>query len=538
MPLAAGTTFGPYQVTAKIGEGGMGEVYQARDTKLDRDVALKVLPEAFTADSDRLTRFEREAKVLASLNHPNIASIYGLEEAAGVQALVLELVEGPTLADRIKQGPLSIDEALPIARQIAEALEAAHETGVIHRDLKPANIKVRQDGTVKVLDFGLAKELAGEAFGSDLTQAPTVTARGTREGELLGTPAYMSPEQARGQKTNRQTDIWSFGCVLYEMLTGAPAFHGATVSDTIVRVLEHVPDWTALPAATPDGLRRLLGTCLERDGRRRWRNIGDVGLVLQQSPSSPYTSHQPALEGTWTGRRIGIEVAVAASLIAATAFWLGTDDEPAPGDLFSGARFTSITNFQGDEYDATISPDGRFVAFVANGEGVFDAWLSQVDTGSVSNPTLGQAGDVRGPFEVRSIGFHGDGSQLWIGGAPWKRMGLIPLVGGSVRNVFGETVVNADWSPDGARVVYHPRWTPQKRPLVDTSKPAISGMAETGGVLPRGPRLAQVGADLGAPAAWPALEHVGVVQQAVEEGRDGRGVAQQLAPVVDRSVRR
>ena len=190
MPLAAGTTFGPYQVTAKIGEGGMGEVYQARDTKLDRDVALKVLPEAFTADSDRLTRFEREAKVLASLNHPNIASIYGLEEAAGVQALVLELVEGPTLADRIKQGPLSIDEALPIARQIAEALEAAHETGVIHRDLKPANIKVRQDGTVKVLDFGLAKELAGEAFGSDLTQAPTVTARGTREGELLGTPAY------------------------------------------------------------------------------------------------------------------------------------------------------------------------------------------------------------------------------------------------------------------------------------------------------------------------------------------------------------
>ena len=226
MPLQPGTTLGPYSVTAKIGEGGMGEVYQARDTKLDRDVALKVLPEAFTQDPDRLARFEREAKVLASLNHPNIGSIYGLEEADGVRALVLELIEGPTLADRIAQGPIPLGEALPIATQIAEALEAAHEQGVIHRDLKPANIKVKDDGTVKVLDFGLAKALAGDAQGPDLSQSPTMTASmgGTHEGVILGTAAYMSPEQARGQTLDKRTDIWSFGCVLYEMLTGRAAF--------------------------------------------------------------------------------------------------------------------------------------------------------------------------------------------------------------------------------------------------------------------------------------------------------------------------
>ena len=219
MALSLGTTLGPYQVTAKIGEGGMGEVWQARDTKLDRDVALKVLPEAFTSDPDRLARFEREAKVLASLNHPNIGSIYGLEEAEGVRALVLELVEGPTLADRIKQGPIPIDEALPIAKQIAEALEAAHERGVIHRDLKPANVKVREDGTVKVLDFGLAKALEGDA-GSDPSESPTLTAAATRAGVIMGTAAYMSPEQAKGKTADRRADIWAFGCVLYEMLTG------------------------------------------------------------------------------------------------------------------------------------------------------------------------------------------------------------------------------------------------------------------------------------------------------------------------------
>ena len=257
MPLQPGTTLGPYSVTAKIGEGGMGEVYQARDTKLDRDVALKVLPEAFTSDPDRLARFEREAKVLASLNHPNIGSIYGLEEAEGIRALVLELVEGPTLADRIKQGAIPIDEALPIAKQIADALEAAHEQGVIHRDLKPANVKVKADGMVKVLDFGLAKALEPEA-GGDPSQSPTMTAAASRMGMIMGTATYMSPEQAKGTTADRRADVWAFGVVLYEMLTGKRLFEGATVSDTLAAVLRAEPDWDVLPRDTPTAVRRLL----------------------------------------------------------------------------------------------------------------------------------------------------------------------------------------------------------------------------------------------------------------------------------------
>ena len=259
----------------------MGEVYQARDTKLDRDVALKVLPEAFTADPDRLARFEREAKVLASLNHPNIGTIYGLEEAEGgkFKALVLELVEGPTLADRIAQGPIPVDEALSIAGQIAEALEAAHEQGVIHRDLKPANIKVREDGTVKVLDFGLAKAL-DPAPTSDASQSPTLTAAATQMGVIMGTAAYMSPEQARGKSVDRRTDIWAFGCVLYEMLSGQRAFGGSSVSDTVASILRSEPDWTALRVETPIRARQVMGACLQKTSRERMQDAGDIRLAL------------------------------------------------------------------------------------------------------------------------------------------------------------------------------------------------------------------------------------------------------------------
>ena len=239
------------------------EVYRARDTKLDRDVALKVLPHAFTEDPDRLARFEREAKVLASLNHPGIAGIYGLEESGDTRALVLELVEGPTLADRIAKGPIPLDEALPIAKQIAEALEAAHEAGVIHRDLKPANIKVREDGTVKVLDFGLAKALDPSPEG-DPSQSPTLTAAATQMGVIMGTAAYMSPEQAAGKPTDKRSDIWSFGVVLFEVLTGQRLFTGETVSHVLGGVLRVEPDWDALPTGTRQGLRKLLRHCLER----------------------------------------------------------------------------------------------------------------------------------------------------------------------------------------------------------------------------------------------------------------------------------
>ena len=281
MPLTPGTTLGPYSVTEKIGEGGMGEVYRARDTKLDRDVALKVLPQAFTDDPDRLARFEREAKVLASLNHPNIGHIYGLEEAEGQKALVLELVEGPTLAERIKQGPIPVDEALPIAKQIAEALEAAHEQGIIHRDLKPANVKVKDDGTVKVLDFGLAKALEGTP-GSDPSESPTLTAAATQMGVIMGTAAYMAPEQAKGKVVDKRADIWAFGAVLYEMLTGQKPFVGDDVSDTLAMVLKFDPDWDALPINLHPRLRETLERCLEKEVRNRYHDVADARVDVER----------------------------------------------------------------------------------------------------------------------------------------------------------------------------------------------------------------------------------------------------------------
>ena len=280
MALEVGSRLGHYDVTALIGEGGMGQVYQATDTKLNRQVALKILPEAFAEDPDRLARFQREAQVLASLNHPNIAQIHGLEESDDTRALVLELVEGPSLADRISQGPIPVDEALPIAKQIAEALEAAHEQGVIHRDLKPANIKVREDGTVKVLDFGLAKALDTTPEG-DPSKSPTLTAAATQMGVIMGTAAYISPEQARGKPVDKRADIWSFGCVLYEMLTGQRAFQGEDVSLTLASVMKSDLNVKTLPPATPSSLRTVLRRCLEKDPRERLRDIGDVRLAMK-----------------------------------------------------------------------------------------------------------------------------------------------------------------------------------------------------------------------------------------------------------------
>ena len=274
MPLRPGTRLGHYDVTALLGEGGMGQVWQATDTQLGREVALKILPDAFAADPDRLARFKREAQILASLNHPNIAAIYGIEEAEGTRALVLELVEGPTLADRIKQGPIPLDEALPIAKQIDEALEAAHEQGVIHRDLKPANIKVKDDGTVKVLDFGLAKAFQPDASDPNLSQSPTIslTAAATQMGMVIGTAAYMAPEQAKGKPVDKRADVWAFGVVFYEMLTGTKPFTGTDVSDTLAAVLRIDADLDALPEETPPRLRR---------GRPPVIDRGDAGAAVR-----------------------------------------------------------------------------------------------------------------------------------------------------------------------------------------------------------------------------------------------------------------
>jgi serine/threonine protein kinase len=297
MSLDPGARLGHYDVTALIGEGGMGQVYQATDTQLNRQVALKILPDAFAADPDRLARFQREAQVLASLNHPGIASIHGIEEAEGTRALVLELVEGPTLADRIAKGPIPVDEALPIAKQIAEALEAAHEAGVIHRDLKPANIKVRPDGTVKVLDFGLAKAFQPDASDPNMSVSPTMslTAAATQMGMVIGTAAYMAPEQARGKPVDKRADIWAFGAVLFEMLAGGKPFAGGDVSEVLATVIKTDPDWDALPAETPSRVRTLLRRCLEKDPKQRVHDVADVRLAMEGAFETLHgTSVEPA----------------------------------------------------------------------------------------------------------------------------------------------------------------------------------------------------------------------------------------------------
>ena len=295
MPLTAGARLGPYEILSAIGAGGMGEVYRARDTKLNRDVALKVIPDTFALDPDRLARFTREAHVLASLNHPHIAAIYGFEDSGETHALVLELIEGETLADRIARGAVSLDEALPIAKQIAEALEAAHEQGIVHRDLKPANIKVTPDGEVKVLDFGLAKLTdmgsgirdSGSGGAGPLSLSPTITspAMMTGVGVILGTAAYMAPEQAKGKPADKRSDIWAFGCVLYEMLTGRRAFEGEDVTDVMVAVLSKEPDWSVLPANVPAAIRALLRRCLEKDRRKRIGDIAAARFALDEHAS-------------------------------------------------------------------------------------------------------------------------------------------------------------------------------------------------------------------------------------------------------------
>ena len=323
MALAPGTRFGAYEVLAVLGAGGMGEVYRARDGRLNRDVALKILPAPFALDPDRLARFKREAQVLASLNHPNIAAIHGVEEADGVQGLILELVDGATLGERIERGPIPLDDALPIARQIAEALEAAHEQGIIHRDLKPANISVRPDGTVKVLDFGLAKALdPAEALRADIAASPTITSPAlTQMGVILGTAAYLSPEQIKGRPADKRSDVWAFGVVLFELLSGRRAFAGDDVSDTLAAVLRQDVDVAMLPPATPPAVRHLVSRCLDRDVRHRLRDIGEARIALDDQlrtgrVEAP-TRLQPAAPAPlW--RRV-VPVAIAIALTAAVS---------------------------------------------------------------------------------------------------------------------------------------------------------------------------------------------------------------------------
>jgi serine/threonine protein kinase len=447
--LAPGSSVGSYRIESLLGIGGMGEVYRARDMTLGRDVALKVLPQHFTADPERLARFEREARLLAALNHPNIGAIYGLEATKDVRALVLELVEGDTLAARIRRTSARVTDALTMARQIADALDAAHEKGIIHRDLKPANIKVTPDGVVKVLDFGLAKA------ATSAWQSPTAAVDSTQEGTILGTPAYMSPEQARGQAVDKRTDIWAFGCVLYEMLTGLAAFPGETTSDMIAAILGKTPDWAALPPTTPPIVTRLLQRCLEKDQKRRLRDIGDARTdlddALEGGVPTMVAGHSSLASRYSHWSRWAATTLIA--LAAALAGWGVSQLNRASDNPLSNATFTRLTNFESDEAEATLSPDGKFAAFLSDREGPLDVWLTQVGSGHFSNLSL--ESHMPGLRPVRNIGFSGDGSEIWFGGAPVGRMRIMPMMGGPPRPFLGDRAVEVVWSSDGARMVYH-----------------------------------------------------------------------------------
>jgi serine/threonine-protein kinase len=416
-----GRRLGTFQVRSLLGRGGMGEVYRAHDTKLGRDVAIKVLPQAFTADASRVASLEREARVVAALNHPNIAAIHGVEESEGVRGLVLELVEGQTLAQKLADAAgssppgLRLKEALTIARQIADALEAAHEKGITHRDLKPGNVKITPNGVVKLLDFGIAKVVTGESPGRDLTQAQTVT-DATGGGLIAGTAAYMSPEQARGKSVDKRTDIWAFGCVLYEMLSGRTAFQGDTVTDTLAAVLERDPDWSTLPSDTPRSVRRLMQRCLEKDQKQRLHDIGDARLEIEQIIQSPSedVDADVALHRSHTWRRRTTMAAAAAAILALSTAMLV---------WFVLAR------------DGTVAGDARVSRFTVD-----------FPKGTVTAPTLDKA-----------LAFSPDGTHLAL--TPWPGPPVVRRLDGldsrPIEDTKPQVFRNSPmFSPDGAFVLW------------------------------------------------------------------------------------
>jgi serine/threonine-protein kinase len=444
-----GETLSNFQITAKLGEGGMGEVYRATDTRLGREVAIKVLPEAVADDPERLARFEREAKVLASLDHGNIAAIYGLEEAAGQRLLVMQLVDGEDLSARIGRGRLEPDEAVAIALQIAHALESAHEKGIVHRDLKPANVMLGADGSVKVLDFGLAKALeeeTGDGSAPGLTQSPTLTAQMTQAGVLLGTAGYMSPEQARGQEADKRSDIWAFGVVLMEMLTGETVYKGDTVSDTLASVLAREPEWESLPEDTPVYLRRLLDRCLEKDVKNRLRDIGEARIILE----SPEPDPQPAAE---TGA-VAVDapppkasllpwaVALGAvALAAALGLLLARSPEPQRPPTTRLTAVLPVGQELAAEYGGSVafSPDGRSLAYVTrSGE---ETSLFIRDLGNLEGREITDAAGARQPF------FSPDGK--WIGYFTNSQLRKVAVTGGaSFTLAKADTSRGGSWGPD------------------------------------------------------------------------------------------
>jgi eukaryotic-like serine/threonine-protein kinase len=469
--LTMGSKLGPYEIQSPLGAGGMGEVYRARDTRLGRDVALKVVPEAFAQDAERLARFRREAQVLASLNHPNIAAIYGFEDSGGTHALVMELVEGPTLEERIKSGAIPVDEALATAKQICEGLEYAHERGIVHRDLKPANVKITNHDAVKILDFGLAKALEGDPASTDISSSPTITRMATQAGMILGTAAYMSPEQAKGKSVDRRADIWAFGCVLYEMLTGKMAFSGETVTDTLASVIKSEPDWSSLPANTPQAIRNLLQRCLKKDVRQRLQSTGDAriaiedflsGAASQSESSGAFSTVNAALQISAPARvhhknreRVAWITAAAVLAIVAAVFATGyflrapQPTHSRPIELsFDVPPSQQLVTANGPA--VILSPDGSRIAYVAQtASGGSQIYTRELDKSDGTQLEVAQGSTPFFSPDSQWIGFYSSDGKLAkvsvFGGAPITLCDAAGARGGA-------------WGKDGT-IVFTPSFT-------------------------------------------------------------------------------
>jgi len=451
-----GSSIAHYRITAKLGEGGMGEVWRARDAKLERDVAIKLLPAAFVADAERLARFEREAKLLAQLNHPNIAQIYGIESSGDSHALVMELVEGPTLAERLEPGKLPLEDALAVAGQIAEALEEAHEKGIVHRDLKPQNIKVAPDGKVKVLDFGLAKAMDPGAAGSSpsplrspsLLNSPTLTSAGTQLGVILGTAAYMSPEQAKGAAADKRADVWSFGVILFEMLSGRLLFHADSVPETLALVLARDLDLSGLPESTPPWLERLVRRCLERDPKLRLRDIGEARIALFRGAAAEPMGAAPGAAPSRLSLGRIVPWALALVALGAAAGWLAQRAGVPTVERTPTFALRRLTELPGPESDPALSPDGRQLVYTSAAAGNSDLYLLRVGGGRAINLTASSPeADEQAAFspDGETIAFRSsrDGGGLFVMGA----------TGESVRRLT-DAGFNPAWSPDGRRIAY------------------------------------------------------------------------------------
>jgi serine/threonine protein kinase len=470
MALTSGTKLGRYEVIAPLGKGGMGEVYRARDRRLERDIALKILPESFIKDPEHIARFEREAQVLASFNHPNIAGIYGVEESNSGFALAMELVEGPTLAEIIAASPLEIEEALRVAHDVAEALEAAHERGIIHRDLKPANIRLTSDGKVKVLDFGLAKALATETLLHPLADSPTLPIGSTREGIILGTAAYMSPEQARGKPLDKRSDIWSFGCVLYEALTARKAFPGETTTDILAAVIDREPDWTCLPQNTPTNIYALLRRCLQKDSKQRLHDIADARIEIEEALRPPIKPTSPALRVPIAGQIWPLAgQLLSAVVLTAIITWIVSRITSSSSVNFP--RVTAVGRLTHDpdfSESPTWSPDGKMVAFSSNRSGNYEIYVRRIEGGQEVNVTNDPGQDLQPDFSpdgnwiafvstrssrtgmIRVGGGAGASTEYRIlGGDIW----VVPALGGQARLLARDGNVPA-WHPSANKIIY------------------------------------------------------------------------------------